>query len=62
MRVLKSGEVVEFICDSCGCVFVAGINSIERTTDGNCYCRCPMCGADCHTDVSKQPNAGRVTD
>lgn len=53
MLIKKKGETIEFACQSCGCEFVAGIRSVS-TSDGNYYCACPMCGADCHTDVSKQ--------
>ena len=54
MRIKKMGTVLEFMCASCNSVFVAGINSVS-SMDGNYYCICPVCGAECHTDVSKQP-------
>ena len=53
MLIKKKGRVLYFICLACGCEFVVGINSVGAT-DGNFYCNCPMCGADCHTDYSRQ--------
>ena len=55
MLIKKKGTIVSFICTSCGCEFDYGIKSIiER--DGNYYCNCPMCGADCHADVNDVKN------
>jgi len=53
MLILKKGEILQFICQACNCEFVAGKNAVKNV-DGNYYCKCPMCGADCHTDESKQ--------
>ncbi len=60
MRIKKMGTVLEFRCASCNSVFDVGINSV-KSMDANYYCKCPVCGAECHTDVSKQPpkEAGR---
>lgn len=55
MIIKKIGTVLEFVCRSCDTVFIAGINAVECTTDANYYCKCPVCGAECHTDASKQP-------
>lgn len=60
MIVKKTGTVLEFVCWSCDSVFVAGINSVKRTADANYYCKCPVCGAECHTDAAKQPSKKAV--
>ena len=52
MLIEKKGKIIRFSCGSCGCVFVAGINSIENN-NGNFYCNCPCCGDRCHTDYGK---------
>lgn len=54
MLIKKKGEVIYFVCTSCGCEFVVGIRSVENC-DGNFYCGCPTCGSRCHTDYAKQP-------
>ena len=53
MLILKKGETITFDCPACGCEFVAGIKAV-KTDQGNYYCKCPMCGSECHTDVSRQ--------
>ena len=53
MLIKKKGRVLYFICLACDCEFVVGIHAVEND-DGNFYRKCPMCGADCHTDYSKQ--------
>ena len=51
MRIIQGGTVVSFFCPSCDCMFVAGIHEVE-SDDGNYYCKCPLCGRECHTDVN----------
>lgn len=50
MKIVKKGKVIPFICGSCRCEFLAGINGIQNN-NGNYYAECPMCGTDCHTDI-----------
>lgn len=61
MLIKKKGKIFRFICAACYCEFVAGINSVQ-VSDGNYYCICPMCGAECHTDVAKQEGLGGERD
>ena len=51
MRIIQGGTVVSFSCHSCDCKFVVGINVVE-SNDGNYYCKCPLCGNECHADVN----------
>ena len=55
MQIKKMGNVIEFSCGSCGGIFYAGVNETDNS-NGNYYCKCPMCGSECHTDVAKQSN------
>ena len=51
MLILEKGTVLSFVCDGCDCEFIAGIHSVETPDGGeNYYCKCPMCGIECHTD------------
>lgn len=54
MKIITVGEVITFVCNSCGCKFAIG-KYVVNTPDngGNFYANCPMCGADCHTDWGK---------
>jgi transcription elongation factor Elf1 len=52
MKVIEKGIVVHFSCSGCGCKFVAGINIVEKSNDGNYYANCPMCGSSCHATVN----------
>jgi transcription elongation factor Elf1 len=53
MLVKKQGKTFEFDCPACESVFVAGIHSV-KDEGGNYYCQCPVCGAECYTDVTRQ--------
>ena len=53
MVIRKMGKVIEFTCQVCEGVFVAGRNEV-REYDGNYYCDCPMCGAECYTNITRQ--------
>lgn len=63
MKTIKKGQVILFVCNSCGCEFVVGIHVVNTPDDGeNYYANCPMCGADCHTDCAKiQITKGKKT-
>lgn len=51
MKILKKGQTVVFVCDSCGCEFAIGINVADTPDKGeNYYATCPTCGWECHTD------------
>lgn len=51
MKIIKEGTVVSFVCVSCDCEFLVGVNS-TRCNDGNYYTKCPMCGTECHANVT----------
>ncbi len=53
MLIIKKGKTLGFVCSACNCEFVAGINSV-KDHDGNYYCNCPMCGAECYTNYTRQ--------
>ena len=52
MKIIKKGKTIPFICTSCDCQFAVGIHSVEEL-DGNYYANCPMCGWNCHTDITR---------
>lgn len=53
MKIVKEGVTVQFDCKSCGCLFRAGIHSVKTPDNGeNYYVECPMCGSECHADIS----------
>lgn len=53
MIIRKMGKVIEFTCRSCEGTFAAGINTVQNS-NGNYYCKCPMCGSECYTNVAEQ--------
>ena len=59
MKIIKEGRVVSFECTSCGCEYLAGINS-TRDNDGNYYAACPMCGAECHANITALNQPGQM--
>lgn len=53
MLIKKKGNIVEFHCANCECVFVEGVKCVRTPDRGeNYYCVCPCCGADCHADTN----------
>lgn len=53
VKITKKGNVIAFQCGGCDCEFVVG-KKVVREYDGNYYCNCPMCGAECYTNVARQ--------
>jgi hypothetical protein len=53
MKIVKRGVTVRFDCESCGCLFRAGIHIVYTPDNGeNYYAECPICGSECHADVN----------
>ena len=43
MKITKSGEIYKFICEGCGCEYVAGVNEV-RNCGFYVDTQCPECG------------------
>lgn len=54
MRILKPGDplVRKFTCETCGCVFLAGISEYETAADMSFQTYCPYCDKPVTADIN----------
>lgn len=52
MKVIEHGEVLEFTCTGCGCIYAAGRKEV-RDAGFYLHVECPECGTDNKYDGGK---------
>ena len=65
MKIIKHGTVAHFVCDVCGCEFIAGQEDVSNfyTEGARTSCDCPDCGSTAYAvNNAKSPKMVRADD